>query len=181
MMAKKGAKMVLFEPSPTMWPRIKANFDRNKLKPFLTFAGFASDKSPESPEQGADFELGEKNGWPLCAYGDETNVRSFRHLSEQAVATPQITIDDFCTQHNIIPNLITIDVEGSELEVLEGARKVLTEVNPLIYISIHENLMWLNYGHWFHDLYWSYLREMNYKPYFLAHNHETHWLFRKGI
>ncbi len=179
MMALKGAKMVLFEPSPSMWPKIRNNFVRNGQTPLAYFAGFASSKTELIPTGGTNFKDADKDGWPECAYDDELDVRSFRHLLEETSATPQITLDDFYEDSGIYPDMLTIDVEGAEYDVLIGAKKILTEHSPLLYVSVHDNLLWQMYGHWFHDLYWDYLMDMGYRPEFLAHNHESHWLFRK--
>ncbi len=49
----------------------------------------------------------------------------------------QISIDDFCEQQSIIPNIIKIDVEGAEIGVLKGAQKTITNHSPTIIISVH--------------------------------------------
>lgn len=38
------------------------------------------------------------------------------------------TVDEFCAQYNVFPDLIKIDTEGHELSVLEGARHALRHV-----------------------------------------------------
>jgi FkbM family methyltransferase len=35
------------------------------------------------------------------------------------------------------PNILKIDVEGAELEVLEGASRVLSEFHPMVFLEIH--------------------------------------------
>jgi len=50
-----------------------------------------------------------------------------------------ITLDNFCKKHNVIPNLIKIDVEGHELKVLEGAKNVLLLNGPKLIIEIHSH------------------------------------------
>ena len=40
---------------------------------------------------------------------------------------------------NCIPDLIKIDVEGAEVLVLQGARKVLSEYMPIILLSVHSD------------------------------------------
>ena len=41
------------------------------------------------------------------------------------VHVPSLTIDEFCAQQNIRPDVIKIDVEGAELAVLAGARNTI--------------------------------------------------------
>jgi FkbM family methyltransferase len=48
-----------------------------------------------------------------------------------------ITLDSFCHQRNLVPDLIKMDVEGAEYGVLKGARKTITNHKPLIVLSVH--------------------------------------------
>lgn len=165
LMAIKGARMVLIEPSPTMWPHIKENWDLNKLPAPVCFEGFASDKTDK------DIAIG---GWPESALKKVINLRSFRHLNEESSITKQIKIDELGLQ----PKLITIDVEGSEFEVVKGATDTLKQFGPLLYISIHDDLMWERYKVWPHEMR-EYLFTLGYEGQALAWDHEMHWLFRK--
>jgi len=49
----------------------------------------------------------------------------------------QITLDYFCQQRQIKPDLLKIDVEGYELAVLQGAKNTLMKNSILIYLSVH--------------------------------------------
>ena len=42
----------------------------------------------------------------------------------------------FCIPPSI-PDVIKIDVEGSELNVLQGAKNILTQYKPIIFLSVH--------------------------------------------
>lgn len=48
-----------------------------------------------------------------------------------------ITIDNFINTMNIIPNFIKVDIEGSELELLQGAQECLKKYSPKISIALH--------------------------------------------
>lgn len=43
-----------------------------------------------------------------------------------------VALDDYCHQHHIRPDFLKIDVEGNELSVFEGAKKMLVSYKPKI-------------------------------------------------
>jgi FkbM family methyltransferase len=49
---------------------------------------------------------------------------------------PAVSLDNFCSLHPT-PNLVKIDVEGAELQVLEGAQSLLREKKPVLIIEVH--------------------------------------------
>lgn len=49
----------------------------------------------------------------------------------------QVTLDSFCLNHHLCPEIIKIDVEGAETDVIKGAHEVLTRHRPTIFLSIH--------------------------------------------
>lgn len=53
----------------------------------------------------------------------------------------QISLDDFCTEHGLFPEIMKIDVEGAELNVLKGARRLLKKSRPVVFLSIHPALL----------------------------------------
>ena len=50
---------------------------------------------------------------------------------------PQVALDGYCQIHGLAPEVIKIDVEGSEIGVLEGGRDTLGRRRPLIFLSVH--------------------------------------------
>ena len=50
---------------------------------------------------------------------------------------PIIALDEYCLEHNIIPDFLKIDVEGYELSVLAGAGRLLREHVPALQIELH--------------------------------------------
>ncbi len=49
----------------------------------------------------------------------------------------QTTLDEYCAAHSLAPDVIKIDVEGAEIGVLRGARKIIEACQPLIVLSVH--------------------------------------------
>jgi len=172
----------LFEPNPKVWPNIKAIWDANNLRhPLATWVGFASDATSDAAllDDAGLLLLAHdpESGWPRCAtelpvIGDH----GFRHLAQETDVTPQITLTDFVRQTNIIPDVITMDVEGSELRVLRGARVLLHGMKPLVYLSMHPEFMDELYGDTPTDLL-HFMADVGYVGMCLAVDHEEHWVF----
>jgi hypothetical protein len=65
-----------------------------------------------------------------------------------------VRLADFCEARGIKPNALKIDVEGAEIDVLEGARDVITTTRPVIFLSTH--------GPALHRQCMAWLRELGY-------------------
>ena len=64
------------------------------------------------------------------------------HGSAAATAVPVTTIDAFCARHGVTPDFIKVDVEGSELDVLRGARQTIarTAGRLALFVELHPSL-----------------------------------------
>ncbi|HLU95326.1 MAG TPA: FkbM family methyltransferase [Thermobifida alba] len=169
--ASWGARMVLLEPSPKAWPFVRATFEANGLAtPEVCFAGFASDVTDLHPEQlDVDGEI--VDGWPRCAYDEGIPEFGFRHLYEARPTTPQIRLDDLDAP---APDIVTIDVEGSEYTVLLGAERILTEVRPSWLVSVHP-LYLGDYGHSVENVLTCFA-DHDYETHRIAIDHEHHYV-----
>lgn len=49
----------------------------------------------------------------------------------------QISIDHFCSERSLAPDVIKIDVEGAEFGVLKGAEATLRRCRPQVFLSVH--------------------------------------------
>jgi len=49
----------------------------------------------------------------------------------------QVSLDSYCAEYGIVPDVIKIDVEGAEIGVLCGARALLSRHCPVIFLSVH--------------------------------------------
>jgi FkbM family methyltransferase len=67
------------------------------------------------------------------------NSRSMARGSDRFMrcSRRQVTIDGFCRERGLRPRVLKIDVEGAEFDVLRGARRVLAEAEPMIFLSVH--------------------------------------------
>lgn len=172
LMATWGAKVFMVEPNLNAWVSIRKVWEANGLKPLGCFAGFAGAKSQVFEEYSA--KTTNKDGWPLCAYDEFNPTRGFDHLAESAHWMNQRRIDDL----GIMPDIITVDVEGSELEVMKGAERVLREGSPTVFISVHPEFMFHNHGYYEAYLH-GYMYNLGYTKKWLAYDHEHHWQYNK--
>lgn len=164
-----GADVFMIEPNPKVWPNIKAIWEANKLKnPLGCFVGFAGNTTNENPRL-LDFEIGYKDGWPLSAYGEVISDHGFRELYQQAESTPQITIDQLGHPFTAM----SIDVEGSEWRVLEGAEQTIEKHMPKIWLSGHPEFMQHQFGEHLGDLR-RWLKNKGYAEELIAYDHEVH-------
>ena len=77
------------------------------------------------------------------------------------------------------PILIKCDVEGAELLVLQGAKRVLSECSPDLLLSVHPSAL-PQFGHSTYDIK-SFLEENGYGIDCIAIDHEEHWWCSKTV
>lgn len=56
---------------------------------------------------------------------------------DDLVSVKSISLDEYCTTRNIVPEFIKIDVEGAEMKVLQGMQELLNSSLKIL-IEIHE-------------------------------------------
>ncbi len=161
--------MVLFEPGDEFWINIRKTWEYNGLDdPLGCFCGFVDQTStsdvvgvwPAEAVQGAP----EVGGMPYKTLGVNEEIKT-------------ISIDDYVRITNHIPDAINVDVEGAELKVMSGANETLRAHRPLVWVSIHPDLMQRDHGT-NKDEFISFMEGHYYVPSFLGSDHEEHYLFR---
>jgi FkbM family methyltransferase len=163
--------MCLFEPTPELWPALKATWEQNGLAmPRTACCAFVS-YAYRASEAAINFRC-----WPREA-SEQAIVESikFNHLNEDAHGRPQITLDCF-TLSAVTPTAITIDVEGAEYQVLKGTEKTLREIRPLVWVSVHEKFMMERYGTT-PAMIEALMESCGYRGTFLGDDHEAHWFY----
>ena len=171
--------MVLVEPNPKVWPNIRAIWEHNDdLAPVLKwFVGFAARTTDLDPPMNDVNEFWNGTAghseWPNCAYGPLIGDHGFRQLYQQADATPTTRLDHLVNGVDVI----TMDVEGSEMEVLAGARAILSTWKPVVFVSIHPQFMVDQFDTHPLALYDYMWHELGYKSEHLATDHEVHVVF----
>lgn len=156
--------MVLVEPSPEFWPNIRLTWQHNLFPgPIDCYVAFAGAEVKGNP-------VGQV--WPDESDGDEIGAMAYRKIPDHDEIIPTITIDEIAMRV-YPPDAITIDVEGAELLVLQGAAATIAMHEPRLWISVHPDLMERDFGHSDSDLY-DLLDGYDYKHKILAVDHETH-------
>ena len=116
-----------FEPSSSTYEMLRyhqqANPDCN-IKPFQLALGASEGKLKM-----------QQDGTHLVAVSTEGSI------PETILEVDVTTIDTFVQQHNIVPDVMKIDVEGFELNVLKGASAFLSQNNPLIFLEVHPTFL----------------------------------------
>ena len=162
--------MVLIEPTTEFWPNIKATWERNyHYPPMACWDGLVSDVT--------DTKTRVFTPWPAAANGDLIDRNKYQYIHAHSQDIKQLTLDDLVTRSGIIPNAITIDVEGAELKVLHGATDTLIEHRPLVWASLHEDLLERDYNATIEDVH-TFMESLGYIPTYLGTDHEAHWLYQ---
>ncbi len=150
--AAGGLSVAVIDPSKPWMTQTLQTFAANDLPlPVAAFNGFAGSVTREG-------EAG-----PAKAF---YSLREHPHIQS-------ITLDDFCAKHDLAPDAVTMDVEGSELDVLVGAEKLL-RAGVTFWISIHEDV---DPHHPLPSDVHRVMRGYEYRDQFLAYDHEWHYRF----
>ncbi|MEQ1862371.1 MAG: FkbM family methyltransferase [Chthoniobacteraceae bacterium] len=140
-LAGSGGRVFSFEPSPANFPYLDYHCRKNAPK-----------NAEACPLLVAD-QPGRRIPFHLLNDGDSSsNSMTFSQLAEgrelgaptRTIEVESTTLDAFCTARGVRPDFIKIDVEGAEMQVLLGARRVLRECRPRIILALHP--AWLPAG-----------------------------------
>jgi FkbM family methyltransferase len=171
---KPGGGVVLAEPAPWYWPTIRATFEANDLPaPFASFCGFAGDET--RPGHG-NANVWAASGWPRVANGEPSGREAFRHISDNG---PAITLDDLAEFAGRPPDVINMDIEGAEILAIRGAQRVLAEHRPLVWVSVHAEAMFNDWGVYQAEFHSEFHRN-GYEKVLLGFDHELHTFYYPG-
>lgn len=166
--------VTLVEPSPNIWPNIRAIWEANSLQPPAhSYVGFANEVISQSFGTG----LSQPSTWPDSSTGPLIDAMSYHYLHEpdHARNVPSTTLDSLCETTSISPTHISIDVEGAECRVVKGMRRLLVSDRPTIFISLHPDLMANHYSSTPDDIF-AIFNQLDYSITHLATDHEQHYL-----
>ncbi|MHA1491431.1 MAG: FkbM family methyltransferase [Promethearchaeota archaeon] len=121
---KDEGEILSFEPHPENYYWIKKSISANGYKSIKLF----------------QIALFNKNGEMRLFEGSKSGHHSLvRNKDLGSITIPTKKLDDILADQKISRvDLIKIDVEGAEIQVLEGANNLLTQQSPKLLIDIHE-------------------------------------------
>jgi FkbM family methyltransferase len=142
--ASQGAQVLAFEPNRENAERLRLHLEKNaSLGSRIRVLSVAlSDRDGEmSFVQDRSIEMGSSgshlaDGLPPL---DRDSYARFERVSVSAVRA-----DTLVARGERAPDLMKIDVEGAELMVLEGARKLLAEKRPILLMEVHHICLMLH-------------------------------------
>ncbi len=126
-----NVNIIAFEPNPETVTKLKANLDLNNVGDKVKVMDYAL---------GSEKRISQFN----IAFSDSASSINLSHARNRgkgikAVLKLQVESIDNLVFRNFIPspNHIKIDTEGSEADILRGARKTIQKYHPVIYSEIH--------------------------------------------
>ncbi|WP_319421330.1 FkbM family methyltransferase [Pleurocapsa sp. FMAR1] len=155
LVGRKGT-VIAFEPSPSNLEILKYHSRINFTRNVFIIPKAVGDITDISVQ----FVLvdGGKHSSNSLTIADE--VPHISASQKEIINVPITTIDENCSQLNIVPNVIKIDVEGAELLVLKGAKNTIEKHQPTILIGIHP--FWMPKGQTAKDII-TFFREIKYE------------------
>jgi FkbM family methyltransferase len=117
-------KVFAFEPLPRNLFYLKEHIRLNKITNTTVIEAAVCDRSG-------------------TAYFKQVNSRLMGYLSETGwLQVNTVTLDDLVSQGKIpLPDFLKIDVEGAETAVLQGAKAILAQKHPVIFLSSHGDIV----------------------------------------
>lgn len=115
-------KIYSFEPNPTTYEILKINTENKNISTFNRGLGSKKDKL-------ILFESLENNG------GSSLHMDKSAHEGKTYMVDID-TLDNFDFSNELV-SVIKIDVEGHEFDVLQGGKKLIDEMRPIIIFEVH--------------------------------------------
>ena len=118
--ARRGARVIAFEPSPANASQVEANAHANRLSNIQVVRAAVSDH----------------NGW--ARFSPDDSLQGVLR-DDGSLLVPVITLDSWVAAGWLpAPDVVKIDVEGSELQVLDGMKAIMGGARPRLVLELHD-------------------------------------------
>ena len=148
---KLNAKVHSFEPNPVTFDALESHAEQNNLKNCVLNPFGLSDKAQE-----IEISYNPKNLGAASVFGNSGRNKAKVKLR---------TLDDYCNENNISEiDIIKVDIEGSELNFLEGGKSVINRSKHLLVVMeiVDENCIIAGYDA---NYLFNYMTERGFKAF----------------
>lgn len=122
-LSKKVKKVICFEPYPENLRKLRQNIRINQCKNVIV----------------EPYAISDIKGCVKLYKGNDSFTPSLLNAQKSGfhVSVPSTTLDEYIFSKGMEPTIIKIDVEGHEINVLRGMKRVIEIYRPKIIIEIH--------------------------------------------
>ena len=124
---KDSGQVYSFEPSKKNLFFLKYHLKKNNIKNVKVIEKIVSSKTMKNVKF---FESEEATGMNSIIKIHEKNITKINTIES-------VSLDDFCKFENLKPDIVKVDIEGSEIDFLLGAKKIISKHKPIIFLSYH--------------------------------------------
>jgi len=122
-------KVIAFEPIPKNVNIILAHLDANDINNTIVETKIVSNTNGT-----LDFTIEENNA---NSHISDIDISHAAMSTAEVIKIKTVRLDDYVKEKKIQPKVIKIDVEGAELDVLNGALETLRKYKPFCIVSTH--------------------------------------------
>jgi len=130
----QAGHIVAFEPDPANVAVLQENLSRNNFPQVDVIPAAVWKHSGRVTFQRSAAESSEVSSRRGAVVGANGEAPGSGRIRVEAVS-----LDDFVRDHRL-PNMIKIDVEGAEVETLQGARNLIVRTRPILLVEVHHQL-----------------------------------------
>lgn len=129
-LVQKDMRVIMVDPSPEAITLAAKNIIKNSLSKNVSFfPAFVSD----SADKEIDFY---SDGWGAANSMYSSHAKTAAR-KESVTKVRTVTVDHLMTYYNVVPDLVKIDVEGAELQVLDGSVALASKRKAQFFIEMH--------------------------------------------